>query len=77
MTDDTEVETLSTCVRPECGGGTLNPSAARGVRHIVSNDTLPTGPAGVAEVADATDLKSVGTCVPCGFESHPRHRFER
>lgn len=50
-----------------------NLSAARGVGHIVSDDTLLTGPAGVAEVADATDLKSVGTCVPCGFESHPRH----
>jgi hypothetical protein len=34
-----------------------NLSAARGVGHIVSDDTLPTGPAGVAEVADATDLK--------------------
>jgi hypothetical protein len=31
--------------------------------------------AGVAELADATDLKSVGTCVPCGFKSHPRHYF--
>ena len=28
--------------------------------------------AGVAELADAADLKSAGLG-PCGFESHPRH----
>ena len=29
--------------------------------------------AGVAELADAADLKSAGVN-PCGFESHPRHQ---
>gem|GEM_PF-3843201 len=33
--------------------------------------------AGVAESADATDLKSVGgSNPPCGFESRPRHCYE-
>ena len=29
--------------------------------------------AGVAELADAQDLKSWGWQQPCGFDSHPRH----
>ena len=28
----------------------------------------------VAELADATDLKSVGPHGPCGFDSRPRHQ---
>ncbi len=33
--------------------------------------------AGVAESADATDLKSVGgSNPPCGFESRPRHYYK-
>jgi hypothetical protein len=31
-------------------------------------------PAEVAELADATDLKSVGPHGPCGFDSRPRHQ---
>lgn len=29
--------------------------------------------AGMAELVDATDLKSVGGCPPCGFESRSRY----
>lgn len=29
--------------------------------------------AGMAELVDATDLKSVGAHAPCGFESHSRY----
>src|ERR1035437_1339522 len=29
--------------------------------------------AGMAELADATDSKSVGAQAPCGFDSHSRH----
>ena len=28
-------------------------------------------------MADTTDLKSVGSNFPCGFESHPRDFWER
>ena len=35
------------------------------------------GDAGVAELADARDLKSLGKYFPCGFESHPRHQGQR
>src|SRR2546422_10954330 len=30
--------------------------------------------AGVAELADAMDSKSIGLQGPCGFDSHPRHQ---
>src|SRR3989442_14959818 len=32
--------------------------------------------AGVAELADAMDSKSIGLQGPCGFDSHPRHQTE-
>ena len=31
--------------------------------------------AGVAKSADARDLKSLGSYLPCGFKSRPRHRL--
>ena len=31
--------------------------------------------AGVAELADASDLKSGGNLFPCRFEPDPRHHF--
>ena len=31
--------------------------------------------AGVAELADAQDLKSWAAQAACGFDSHPRHHF--
>src|SRR5439155_2631644 len=33
--------------------------------------------AGVAELADAMDSKSIGLQGPCGFDSHPRHHAPR
>jgi hypothetical protein len=40
-----------------------------GSNPVVASNYL----AGVAELADAADLKSAGLS-PCGFESHPRHQ---
>ncbi len=36
---------------------------------VYNNNTV----AGVAELADAADLKSAGDKTPCGFESHLPH----
>jgi hypothetical protein len=60
---------------------------ARGVRHLMlsGSDDQPLAVesgspsteshAGVAELADAQDLKSWAAQAACGFDSRPRHQF--
>ena len=50
-------------------GHSPNPSG----HGLVQNLILIILSAGVAELVDATDLKSVGACAPWGFESPLRH----
>ena len=53
----------------ETGGG--RPGQERHAKGTGSEVGLKL--AGVAKSADARDLKSLGSNLPCGFKSHPRH----
>ena len=46
-----------------------------GVKSLVRRAIIPR--AGVAELADAQDLKFCGARAPCGFDPRPRHHLTR